>query len=127
MIVKDFFDNKYDESGPLSEIFIWPLDKIAGISGRKFAEFKKDVRVEFNIMKNDAISRTPIDTGKMIRSWYFSLVITPDNVNLSVKNKTDYINYQNSGSQKQSPRDFLTEPMINFEKDLMSLLKEYAK
>ena len=123
--VQTYFDGKYDKGGELRKTFAWPIRSLKGITKTKFKEFKRDVRIEFNIAKNSTLIDTPVKTGKMLNNYNFILAITDENVSVSVKNKVGYLHYNNSGTPKIDAKEFVTANFDDSEKDLNELTTAY--
>jgi len=123
--IPDYFDSKYDAGGKLQKMFTWSTKPLKHLSDKEFAEFKKDVRIEYNIAKAGTVADTPTKSNKMINAYNFKLVITRDNVVISIKNSAKYVHYVNSGTPKIDAREFITKNFDEFENDLNSLMVEY--
>lgn len=125
--IPDYFDSKHDVGGKLKKMFTWSTKPLKHLSNKEFNDFKRDVRIEYNIAKAGTIADTPTKSNKMINAYNFKLVITRDNVVVSIKNNAKYVHYVNSGTPKITPREFITKNFDEFENDLNSLMQEYKE
>lgn len=128
--IDSYFDSKFDKKAVnFQKSFKFSMKKV---SNENLPQFKRDVRIEFDIAKSDIIIETPVDKGDLLNNLKVSFNYDGQNFVVTVGDSREYTHYVNSGKPNQSSKqianeDFITDPLVLFDSRFRQLVEEHKK